>query len=473
MDEEYLQALHRAMAKVATESWRLRANEAWCYVEPPSHCRRLQGWKLHVSTTLPEAAQTLERAAMVLLAEQAACLARSTSLVEELNSPRCPRGNSGKFITVYPDDDDHFRLLAEACTGRPREWWDRPSCPTGRTGRAAWCTTATADSAPTTCSTATAATHPCWWRRTARGSRTTGRHGSAHPRAPRPFEDMPEPRPADRRGGPVKLADRYVVRKAIRHSNRGGVYRAEDTATDATVVIKPARPHVGVDPSGKPRRTGCGMRRGCSNSSSHTASPAQTGLFAQSDHIFLVQEEIQGQPLRHWVEERSRQRDGGLLTADEVLDVARQLAAAVATIHGANLVLRDLSPGNVIIEDNGRVRLIDVEFFAGPGDMVPGSTRRATVRRRSCGQRAGGRRQATRPISTASVRRCSTWPVAWALPARRRGARPDGGRSDRDHSCRRPAAERGRAPTRATDRRSPHRAARKTMDDRPGRRLPG
>ncbi|MGA4683263.1 class IV lanthionine synthetase LanL [Micromonospora sp. AB353] len=374
VDEEYLQALHRAMAKVATETWRLRANEAWCYVEPPSHCRRLQGWKLHVSTTLPEAAQTLERAAMVLLAEQAAFkFARSTSLVEELNSPRCPRGNSGKFITVYPDDDNHFRLLAEALHRAtegmvgPAILSDRPYRPGGvvhyRYGGFRANDVLNSDGSYSPMLVAPDGT----WIKDDREA-----WFSPPEWAPRPFEDMPEPRPADRRGGPVKLADRYVVRKAIRHSNRGGVYRAEDTATDATVVIKQARPHVGVDPSGETAQDRLRYEaRMLEQFEPHGFTPRKLALFAQSDHIFLVQEEIQGQPLRHWVEERSRQRDGGLLAADEVLDVARQLAAAVATIHGANLVLRDLSPGNVIIEDDGRVRLIDVEFFAGPGDMVP------------------------------------------------------------------------------------------------------
>ena len=49
------------------QGWSLRADPAWCYVQPPSYAPREQGWKLHVSATLGSAPEVLSRALDVLL----------------------------------------------------------------------------------------------------------------------------------------------------------------------------------------------------------------------------------------------------------------------------------------------------------------------------------------------------------------------------------------------------------------------
>ncbi|MFE2481525.1 hypothetical protein ACFXDA_36960, partial [Streptomyces sp. NPDC059389] len=46
---------------------------------------------------------------------------------------------------------------------------------------------------------------------------------------------------------PVLLGGRFSIREAIRHTNKGGVYRGTDVTTGAPVVIKEARPHVEGD----------------------------------------------------------------------------------------------------------------------------------------------------------------------------------------------------------------------------------
>lgn len=44
---------------------------------------------------------------------------------------------------------------------------------------------------------------------------------------------------------------RFRIREAIRHTNKGGVYRGTDVRTGSPAVIKGARPHVEADARGR------------------------------------------------------------------------------------------------------------------------------------------------------------------------------------------------------------------------------
>ena len=53
---------------------------------------------------------------------------------------------------------------------------------------------------------------------------------------------------ADLGGGPRDFP--YEILEALHFSNAGGVYLAKDPSSDRRVVLKEARPHAGLDPSG-------------------------------------------------------------------------------------------------------------------------------------------------------------------------------------------------------------------------------
>ena len=73
---------------------------------------RDQGWKLHISATLASADEVLRRAVPVLIEAGAPFKVASTAAdLASLNSNHCPRPSSGKFITVYPSDDDQAMAL--------------------------------------------------------------------------------------------------------------------------------------------------------------------------------------------------------------------------------------------------------------------------------------------------------------------------------------------------------------------------
>src|ERR1700761_8978893 len=97
--------LRTLLADVESE-WRIRTSESWCHADPAGQFARpvrVQGWKLHVSSTVADAEQVLRAAASVLIAARCAFkIARSAELLASLNDAHAPRGRSGKFMTVYP-----------------------------------------------------------------------------------------------------------------------------------------------------------------------------------------------------------------------------------------------------------------------------------------------------------------------------------------------------------------------------------
>ncbi|MFD1535435.1 class IV lanthionine synthetase LanL [Nonomuraea guangzhouensis] len=362
---------------VAPERWGVRTESFWCYVEPPGHSWRLQGWKLHVSATAESAPTVLENAARVLLGRRACFkFAKGLDQVAELTSMRYPRSGGAKFITVYPDNDQHFRLLAEelhrATSGLagPAILSDRAYQPGSLVHyRYGGFTSALPrlddDGSYVPMLVAPDGT----WVEDRREAWFT-----APPWAPPPLPAMVPPTPPAERGRPVLIADRYQVDEAIRHSNRGGVYRAVDRTSGRRVILKEARPHI-ADAHTWLRREADMLDL----LEPLGVTPRKVALTGYQGHLFLAEEEIPGPSLRRWVEERSRDEESRRPPLPDVLAVARRLVDLVALVHGAGLVLRDFNPGNVVVTPGGTLRLVDVEFVTRPGEraapvMTPGYT---------------------------------------------------------------------------------------------------
>jgi len=69
------------------------------------------------------------------------------------------------------------------------------------------------------------------------------------------------------------------------------------------------------------------------------------------DHAYIAMEYFPAGDLR------TRIRAG--MDADEALDVARQIAGALKSIHAVGILHRDLKPGNIMLREDGSIALID------------------------------------------------------------------------------------------------------------------
>ena len=95
----------------------------------------------------------------------------------------------------------------------------------------------------------------------------------------------------------------------------------------------------------------------------HPNLPKVIDTFSQFDKQYLVMEFIQGQTLEKILEDRSRP-----FTEAEMMPWALQLCDVLYYLHTQPkpIIFRDLKPSNIMIDENGQVKLIDfgiVRFF--------------------------------------------------------------------------------------------------------------
>ncbi|MEU6901438.1 class IV lanthionine synthetase LanL [Streptomyces virginiae] len=367
--------LRRALdSSGAGPRWTTDADEMWCRLTPLTAPRRDQGWKLHVSATSASAPAVLARSLDVLLREESAFkFARSPEKVGALNSRATPRGSSGKFLTVYPRSDaDAARIAldlhrATAGLAGPRILSDQPYAANSlvhyRYGAFVGRRRLSDDGLLV------------WFIEDPDGNpvedKRTGRYSPpSWAVSPFPASAPVPPRDPSTTDAPVLLGGRFSVREAIRHTNKGGVYRGTDVTTGAPVVIKEARPHVEADASGHDVRDWLRAEARTLRSLDGTGlAPEPVAMFEHAGHLFLAQEEVPGVPLRNWVAEHFRDAGSERYRSD-ALAMAARLVDLVAAAHAHGCVLRDFTPGNIMVRPDGELRLIDLELAVLKGDTA-------------------------------------------------------------------------------------------------------
>ncbi|MER7702517.1 class IV lanthionine synthetase LanL [Kitasatospora sp. NPDC097605] len=371
MTESYRLIALRSMGELGA-GWTLREGETWCTAEPPHRVHREQGWKLHLSATPLSAPQVLENAAGVLSAHGCAFkFAVSPRVTAELTSARAGRAQAGKFLTAYPASDDQLRALAEELHERtlglagPAILSDRRYKPGSLVHYRYGCFAA----APELNDEGLYESR----LRAPDGTLVTDQRNpwfSPPAWAPPPFPPPPRSNPRRPRGAPTTVAGRYLVREAVRHSNRGGVYRARDLRTGDDVLLKEARPHIGTDHDGRDARHWLRYEaETLTRLAPLRLTPAVREVFESAGHVFLVEDLIGGENLQQWSSQRLAA--GGRLPVDTARALARDLIRLVGEVHAAGFVLRDLKPGNVVMTPHDRPLLVDLECAVRPGEPAP------------------------------------------------------------------------------------------------------
>ncbi len=141
-------------------------------------------------------------------------------------------------------------------------------------------------------------------------------------------------------GGAGPAFDRYEVRRVLGRGGSGVVYDAWDLREDRPVALKVLGAAVARTPDARQRL----LREAYALAavrSPHIARLVEYGT--QEGRAFLVMERVFGPDLQELLEER------GALPRGEVLALLRGLAAALEALERANLVHRDVKPGNIIL----------------------------------------------------------------------------------------------------------------------------
>ncbi len=153
------------------------------------------------------------------------------------------------------------------------------------------------------------------------------------------------------------LGGRYRLLSLLATGGMGQVWRARDVLLDRPVAVKVLRSEYSGDQTFLSRfRAEAHLSAGLVHRNIATlfdygesAAPDETGEAV----TYLVMELVEGEPLSAVIERERR------LDVARTLDILRQTAAALAVAHAAGVVHRDVKPGNVLLGDDGVVRITD------------------------------------------------------------------------------------------------------------------
>src|SRR5262245_44794200 len=127
------------------------------------------------------------------------------------------------------------------------------------------------------------------------------------------------------------------------------VYRAVDQQLGRTVALKILRAHAEIDPQADRR---------FQREARHTSNLAHPNIATIYEYgraegtSYIAMEYLQGRTLDHILKDRT-------LGFEECVRILLQVTAALEVVHRAGMVHRDLKPGNVMVLDDGAVKLLD------------------------------------------------------------------------------------------------------------------
>ncbi|MFC9127875.1 class III lanthionine synthetase LanKC [Streptomyces sp. NPDC057099] len=395
--------LYETARRPVPEGWETARIGDWLTMTPPGPDGEplqgpAQGWKIHASATRANA----EKIAGIVWDY---CVERRVPfkfvpgphLLHLRNTKYAPRDGSGKFVTVYPADEEQLHEVLREL-GALLEGFEGPYILTDlRWGEG-----------------------PLYVRYGAfarsfvvdeRGSLVPAVRDGAGTLVPdrrTPSFQVPEwvTLPAflkphlDARNNTTTGDLPYRIEKALHFSNGGGVYVGTDTRDGRKVVLKEGRPHAGLASDGADAVARLEREKQALEQVAGTGVvPEVRDWFELGGHRFLVMDFLEGRPLNSFFAERhpllAQDPDAGAVAAYTAwaLRIHREVEEAVAAVHARGIVFNDLHVFNIMVApDEESVFLLDFEaaapaeengrqVVAHPGFFAPPDRRGADVDR--------------------------------------------------------------------------------------------
>lgn len=315
-----------------------------------------QGWKIHVTATIVTASNVL-KAVGHFLASNDACF-KGPRTLGDLRKLNCGLffgyTQIGKFLTIYPKDDEEACRIAKALDEATREFVG-PAVP--------------------------------YERRISPGSNVYTRYGAFKSRpidgnaggpnavlkpdgSLTPDNRMVNPDWAVLPRGLVSLnlpdvrtagllKTRFRAYEPISQRGKGGVYRAIDLADipARACILKEGRAAGESDWDGSDGRSRLTREHEVLIALADTvAVPAIHAFFEDGPNLYLALEFIEGNPLAAVLSPEQP-----LLDLAPMLELAIAAAGLLEAIHSKGWVWRDLKPSNLIVDASGKLRPIDFE----------------------------------------------------------------------------------------------------------------
>lgn len=146
------------------------------------------------------------------------------------------------------------------------------------------------------------------------------------------------------------LGDRYEIVEKIGGGGMALVYKAKCKLLNRYVAVKVLRTEFINDEEfiNKFRRE--------SQAAASLSHPNIVNIYdvgVEDDIYYIVMEYVKGKTLKELIREK------GKLSYEEVIDIAIQIARALSHAHKNHIVHRDIKPHNILVSDDGRVKVAD------------------------------------------------------------------------------------------------------------------
>ncbi|MEO8359448.1 MAG: protein kinase [Vicinamibacteria bacterium] len=146
-----------------------------------------------------------------------------------------------------------------------------------------------------------------------------------------------------------KTFGKYEALSHLGSGAMGVVWRAQDPVLGRTVAIKTISASLGSDNENKERF----LREARAAAQLNHPNIITVFDFGQADsELYMAMELLEGKDLKELI-------TAGTLTFEQKLDIMEQVADGLAYAHGREVIHRDLKPGNIHVQPNGQVKILD------------------------------------------------------------------------------------------------------------------
>lgn len=148
----------------------------------------------------------------------------------------------------------------------------------------------------------------------------------------------------------LMIANRYELIRNLGQGGMADVYLALDTLLNRQVAIKLMRGDISDDPVNVLR-----FQREAKAVAdlSHPNIVEIYDIGQYNNRPYMVMEYVKGKTLKEMLRKR------GALDVNEALDIAKQMVLAIKAAHDKGIIHRDIKPQNIIIKDDGTVKVMD------------------------------------------------------------------------------------------------------------------
>ncbi len=146
------------------------------------------------------------------------------------------------------------------------------------------------------------------------------------------------------------LGGRYEILQLLGEGGMGAVYKAMDRELDRPVALKLIRPELAANPSILARFK---QELLLAHQVTHKNVIRIYDLGDADGVKFITMEFVEGQDLRSLIQEKKK------LSPQEAVEIIQQVCLALEAAHGVGVIHRDLKPQNIMLDQAGRVLVMD------------------------------------------------------------------------------------------------------------------